>query len=177
MDEEWYFARSAFILAVSLLLVSENWVAMTTRQRLIMKKDPIWKIERRYWKRPNGLSPFRLQYDISTEEGILLWTDSKVTFLSFKNAEDKVLDTSVKENCPVKQSQASDGIGQEPFGIFFSTCLTLDNFSVLFNFLNDRWTSFSVQTAWAENCYRQIGRESFIRRQKIAITNKQWRWS
>ena len=36
------FALSAFIFAVSLFFVSENWVAITTRQRLIMKKDPTW---------------------------------------------------------------------------------------------------------------------------------------
>ena len=41
-DEEEIFALSAFIFAVSLFFVSENCVAMTTRHRLIMKKDPIW---------------------------------------------------------------------------------------------------------------------------------------
>ena len=40
VEEDVNFALSAFIFAVSLFLVSENWVAMTTRQRLIMKKDP-----------------------------------------------------------------------------------------------------------------------------------------
>jgi hypothetical protein len=36
-------ARSAFIFAVSRRFVSENCVAMTTRHKLIMKKEPIWK--------------------------------------------------------------------------------------------------------------------------------------
>ena len=40
VEEEVNFALSAFIFAVSLFFVSENCVAMTTRQRLIMKKDP-----------------------------------------------------------------------------------------------------------------------------------------
>ena len=42
VEEDVNLALSAFILAVSLFLVSENWVAMTTRQRLIMKKEPTW---------------------------------------------------------------------------------------------------------------------------------------
>ena len=40
VEEDVNFALSAFIFAVSLFLVSENWVAMTTKHRLIMKKDP-----------------------------------------------------------------------------------------------------------------------------------------
>ena len=40
VEDEVNLALSAFILAVSLFFVSENWVAMTTRQRLIMKKEP-----------------------------------------------------------------------------------------------------------------------------------------
>ena len=40
VEEEVNLALSAFILAVSLFFVSENWVAMTTRQRFIMKKEP-----------------------------------------------------------------------------------------------------------------------------------------
>ena len=42
VEDEVNFALSAFIFAVSLFLVSENCVAMTTRQRLIMKKEPTW---------------------------------------------------------------------------------------------------------------------------------------
>ena len=45
VDEDENFALSAFILAVSLFFVSENWVAMTTRHRLIMKKEPTWTYE------------------------------------------------------------------------------------------------------------------------------------
>ena len=41
LDSEEKSSLSCFILAVSLLLVSENWLAMTTRQRLIMKNVPI----------------------------------------------------------------------------------------------------------------------------------------
>ena len=41
VDDDWNLARSAFILAVSRRLVSENCVAMTTRHKLIMKNDPI----------------------------------------------------------------------------------------------------------------------------------------
>ena len=40
VEDEVNLALSAFIFAVSLFFVSENWVAMTTRQRLIMKKEP-----------------------------------------------------------------------------------------------------------------------------------------
>ena len=40
VEDEVNLALSAFILAVSLFFVSENWVAMTTRQRFIMKKEP-----------------------------------------------------------------------------------------------------------------------------------------
>ena len=40
VEEDVNFALSAFIFAVSLFLVSENCVAMTTKHRLIMKKDP-----------------------------------------------------------------------------------------------------------------------------------------
>ena len=40
VEEEVNFALSAFILAVSRFFVSENWVAMTTRHKLIMKNDP-----------------------------------------------------------------------------------------------------------------------------------------
>ena len=40
VEEDENFALSAFILAVSLFLVSENCVAMTTKHKLIMKKDP-----------------------------------------------------------------------------------------------------------------------------------------
>ena len=42
VDELVNFALSAFIFAVSLFFVSENWVAITTKQRLIMKNDPTW---------------------------------------------------------------------------------------------------------------------------------------
>ena len=42
VDVEENLSLSAFIFAVSLFLVSENCVAMTTRQRFIMKNDPIW---------------------------------------------------------------------------------------------------------------------------------------
>ena len=45
VDDDEYFALSAFIFAVSLFLVSENCVAITTRQRLIMKNDPICKYQ------------------------------------------------------------------------------------------------------------------------------------
>jgi hypothetical protein len=41
VEEEANLALSAFILAVSRRFVSENWVAMTTRHRLIMKNEPI----------------------------------------------------------------------------------------------------------------------------------------
>ena len=41
VDVEENLSLSAFIFAVSLFLVSENCVAMTTRQRFIMKNDPI----------------------------------------------------------------------------------------------------------------------------------------
>jgi hypothetical protein len=41
VEEELNFALSAFIFAVSRRFVSLNWVAMTTRQRLIMKKEPM----------------------------------------------------------------------------------------------------------------------------------------
>ena len=41
LDSEEKSSLSCFILAVSLLLVSENWLAITTRQRLIMKNVPI----------------------------------------------------------------------------------------------------------------------------------------
>ena len=41
VDSEEKSSLSCFILAVSLLLVSENWLAITTRQRLIMKNVPI----------------------------------------------------------------------------------------------------------------------------------------
>ena len=40
VEDEVNLALSAFIFAVSLFFVSENWVAITTRQRLIMKKEP-----------------------------------------------------------------------------------------------------------------------------------------
>ena len=40
VEEEVNLALSAFILAVSLFFVSENWVAMTTRHKFIMKNDP-----------------------------------------------------------------------------------------------------------------------------------------
>ena len=42
--EEENSALSAFIFAVSLFFVSENCVAITTKHRLIMKNDPIWKL-------------------------------------------------------------------------------------------------------------------------------------
>ena len=35
------YSLSCFIFAVSLLLVSENWFAITTKQRLIIKNVPI----------------------------------------------------------------------------------------------------------------------------------------
>ena len=41
LESEESSSLSCFILAVSLLLVSENWLAITTRQRLIMKNVPI----------------------------------------------------------------------------------------------------------------------------------------
>jgi hypothetical protein len=41
VEEDANLALSAFILAVSRRFVSENWVAMTTRHRLIMKNEPI----------------------------------------------------------------------------------------------------------------------------------------
>ena len=40
VEVEENFSLSAFIFAVSLFLVSENCVAMTTKQRFIMKNDP-----------------------------------------------------------------------------------------------------------------------------------------
>ena len=40
VEDEVNLALSAFIFAVSRFLVSENWVAMTTRHKLIMKNDP-----------------------------------------------------------------------------------------------------------------------------------------
>ena len=43
MEEVASARLSALIFAVSLFFVSENWVAITTRQRLIMKNDPIWR--------------------------------------------------------------------------------------------------------------------------------------
>ena len=45
VDDDEYLALSAFIFAVSLFLVSENCVAITTRHRLIMKNDPICKYQ------------------------------------------------------------------------------------------------------------------------------------
>ena len=44
VEEDVNFALSAFIFAVSLFFVSENCVAMTTRQRFIMKKDPTYNM-------------------------------------------------------------------------------------------------------------------------------------
>ena len=41
VEDDVNLARSAFIFAVSRRFVSENWVAITTRHRFIMKKDPI----------------------------------------------------------------------------------------------------------------------------------------
>ena len=40
LESEETSSLSCFILAVSLLLVSENWLAITTRHKLIMKKVP-----------------------------------------------------------------------------------------------------------------------------------------
>ena len=42
VEEEVNLALSAFILAVSRFLVSENWVAMTTRHKLIIKNEPTY---------------------------------------------------------------------------------------------------------------------------------------
>ena len=44
LDSEEY-SLSCFIFAVSLLLVSENWFAITTKQRFIIKNVPILKNE------------------------------------------------------------------------------------------------------------------------------------
>lgn len=48
----WNRARSKRIRSISLFLVSENCVAITTKQRLIMKKEPIWKFS---WMDLGGL--------------------------------------------------------------------------------------------------------------------------
>jgi len=43
VEVEVYLALSCRIRSISRFLVSENWVAMTTRHRLIMKNEPIYK--------------------------------------------------------------------------------------------------------------------------------------
>lgn len=42
VEEEWAWALCSCISWCSRCFVSLNWVAITTRQRLIMKKEPIF---------------------------------------------------------------------------------------------------------------------------------------
>lgn len=49
VEEDKHWALCSCISWCSRCLVSENWVAMTTRHRLIMKKDPIWMDVNQHW--------------------------------------------------------------------------------------------------------------------------------